>query len=567
MINLNNVKISSKLLMSFFIILLIVVIVGVTGFLNSRSLNGKLVEISTGDLPSVSNLLETDRDLYRLLMAERSMIFTDVKTDLYKQLMAEYEESFQLSKERFDNFKKLADDGAADLIAKYETARAQWERLSRQVVEGRTSDTREGRRLAIDLTLAGALVKFDEMRGILDQLTGLTMQKVDSRRLEAEAAFVRTTITLSITTIIGIIIGLVLALFIAGGITKPVKKLMGIVDSISKGDLEVELEIDRKDEIGQLVDKIADMVDKFRSVVMDVAAAADNVANASQAMNASTEQMSQGATEQATSSEQASSSMEQMSSNIRQNADNALQTEKIAVKAAEDTLQGGEAVTETVRAMSEIAEKISIIEEIARQTNMLALNAAIEAARAGEHGKGFAVVAAEVRKLAERSQSAAAEIIHLSTTSMEVAEKAGQMFEQMVPDIRKTAELVQEIAAASSEQNAGAAQINKAIQQLDHVTQQNASAAEEMSSTAEELASQAVHLGETIAYFKVNLDRSRQQQVAAGYGLKRQRRPEGTVIAHLKAGRAEARHEDEGIKLDLRKTEPGDEEDGEFERY
>jgi methyl-accepting chemotaxis protein len=566
MINLNNVKISSKLLMSFSIILMIVVVVGAAGFMSARNINRNLIDISTGDLPSVNYLLQADRDLYQLLTDERSMIFTNVKTELFEQLMADYEENLQQSKERFEMFKALADDNAADLIVKYEVSRSQWEGLTRQVVEGRAEDTRAGRRLAIDLTLADAKVKFDEMRGYLDQLTDLTMQRVENSRIEAGSTFRNTTITLAVTTLIGFIIGLSLALLIAGGITKPLKKLMGIVDSVSKGDLEVEFDIERDDEIGQLVNRIALMVDKIRGVVIDVATASQNVANASQAMSASTEEMSQGATEQATSSEEASSSMEEMSSNIRQNADNALQTEKIAVKAAEDTIQGGAAVTETVGAMSEIAEKISIIEEIARQTNMLALNAAIEAARAGEHGKGFAVVAAEVRKLAERSQSAAAEIIQLSTTSTEVAEKAGKMLEHMVPDIRKTAELVQEIAAASSEQNAGAAQINKAIQQLDHVTQQNASAAEEMSSTAEELAAQAEHLGSTIAFFKVEIDHS-SRQISPGPSHRITEEQESRVIAHLKAGRASTGPADEGVKLDLGRADAVDDEDGEFEKY
>lgn len=566
MINLNNVKISSKLLMSFSIILVIVVAVGITGFVSTRSMNDSLIDISTGDLPSVNFLLQADRDLYQLLAAERSMIFANVNTELFGQLVTEYEEALQQSRERFEDFKALADENAKDLIDKYENARSQWEKLTKQVVEGRASDTREGRRLAIDLTLSDALTKFNEMSGYLDQLTDLTMERVENNRIAADYTFKKTTLILSLTTLAGLITGLVLAIFIAGGITKPLKKLMGIADSVSKGDLEVELESDRKDEIGQLMERIAEMVEKIKNVVIDVAAASENVANASQAMSSSTEQMSQGATEQATSSEEASSSMEEMSSNIRQNADNALQTEKIAVKAAEDTLQGGEAVTETVKAMSEIAEKISIIEEIARQTNMLALNAAIEAARAGEHGKGFAVVAAEVRKLAERSQSAAAEIIQLSSSSMEVAEKAGQMLEHMVPDIRKTAELVQEIAAASAEQNAGATQINKAIQQLDHVTQQNASAAEEMSSTAEVLASQAVHLGQTIAFFKVNDRGSSMQRLSFGQTAPRKtEKPESTVIAHLMAGRKEADRGDEGVKIDLERTET--DEDGEFERY
>ena len=565
MINVNNVRISSKLLLSFSIILLIVVMVGAAGFFSTRSINNTLVDISTGDLPSVDFLLQADRDLYQLLTAERSMIFTNVKSELFDQLMADYEENLQQSRERFEGFKALAHDNAADLISRYETARSQWETLSRRVVEGRAEDTREGRRLAIDLSLSEAKVKFDEMRGYLDELTDLTMQRVEDSRLEAGSVFRKTTLTLSITTLIGLVFGLSLSLLIAAGITRPLKKLMGIVDSVSKGDLEVELDDSRGDEIGELVEKIAQMVERIRVVVMDVAAASENVANASRAMSASTEAMSQGATEQASSSEEASSSMEEMSSNIRQNADNAMQTEKIAVKAAEDTIQGGEAVTETVRAMSEIAEKISIIEEIARQTNMLALNAAIEAARAGEHGKGFAVVAAEVRKLAERSQSAASEIIQLSTSSMEVADKAGEMLEQMVPDIRKTAELVQEIAAASSEQNAGAAQINKAIQQLDHVTQQNASAAEEMSSTAEELASQAVHLGETISFFKVNAD-SRDMKFAIGAGLVDERRIESDETPRLN-NFVDQDAREEGLRLDLGGTAVDDEEDAEFERY
>ena len=566
MINVNNVKISSKLLLSFSIILLIVFVVGAAGFLSTRNINSSLIDISTGDLPSLNYLLQADRDLYQLLTDERSMIFTNVNTELFEQLVADYEENLQQSRERFENFKALADENAADLISKYESSRDEWEVLSRQVVAGRAEDTREGRRLAIDLTLADAKVKFDEMRGYLDQLTDLTMERVDNSRIAADATFRKTTVTLTVTTLVGLVIGLTLALLIAGGITKPLKKLMGIVDSVSKGDLEVELDNDRGDEIGELIARIALMVEKIRGVVIDVAAASENVANASQAMSASTEQMSQGATEQATSSEEASSSMEEMSSNIRQNADNALQTEKIAVKAAEDTMEGGEAVKQTVIAMSEIAEKISIIEEIARQTNMLALNAAIEAARAGEHGKGFAVVAAEVRKLAERSQSAAAEIIQLSTSSTEVAQKAGQMLEHMVPDIRKTAELVQEIAAASSEQNAGAAQINKAIQQLDHVTQQNASAAEEMSSTAEELASQAVHLGDTISFFKVDMGNTR-MKVAIGAGLRNEEMTNSKIISHLKAGRTEQPLGDDGLKLNLGNPEADDDEEGEFERY
>ena len=256
------------------------------------------------------------------------------------------------------------------------------------------------------------------------------------------------------------------------------------------------------------------MVKKLKTIVADVKAAADNVASGSQMLSCSAEQISEGATEQASSVEEISSSMEEMSSNIKQNADNAQQTEKIASKSAEDSREGGKAVSETVSAMKEIASKISIIEEIARQTNLLALNAAIEAARAGEHGKGFAVVASEVRKLAERSQTAAGEISKLSSSSVQVAEKAGEMLNKLVPDIQKTAELVQEISLASREQDRGAEQINQAIQQLDQVIQQNASAAEELSSTAEELASQAEQLQINISLFRKIEDGVRQNPVA-----------------------------------------------------
>jgi methyl-accepting chemotaxis protein len=221
-------------------------------------------------------------------------------------------------------------------------------------------------------------------------------------------------------------------------------------------------------------------------------------------MSSTSQQLSQGASEQAAAAEESTSSMEEMTSSVQQNADSARQTDKIASKAAEDAKSGGEAVAQTVHAMKEVAEKISIIEEIARKTDLLALNAAVEAARAGEHGKGFAVVASEVRKLAERSQTAAAEISRLTADGVKTADGAGQLLAKLVPDIQKTAELVREIAAASAEQSTGANQVNKAIQQLDQVIQQNASASEEMASTAEELSSQAEVLQSAIAFFKVD---------------------------------------------------------------
>lgn len=279
------------------------------------------------------------------------------------------------------------------------------------------------------------------------------------------------------------------------------RSMAAAAKEVAAGNLTVQLI--QRSEGDELMKALSDMVKQLTAVVTEVKSAADNVASGSAQMSSSSEAMSQGATEQAAAAEEASSSMEQMSSNIRQNADNASQTEKIAIKSSQDAKAGGQAVAETVVAMKDIAAKISIIEEIARQTNLLALNAAIEAARAGEHGKGFAVVAAEVRKLAERSQKAAGEISELSSASVEVAERAGEMLTRMVPDIQRTAELVQEISAASREQDTGSEQINKAIQQLDQVIQQNAGAAEEMASTAEELSAQAEQLQSTISFFSI----------------------------------------------------------------
>jgi methyl-accepting chemotaxis protein len=258
--------------------------------------------------------------------------------------------------------------------------------------------------------------------------------------------------------------------------------------------------------------------------------------------------------------------MEQMAANIRQNTDNAMQTEKIAVKSATDAREGGKAVTETVSAMKQIATKISIIEEIARQTNLLALNAAIEAARAGEHGKGFAVVASEVRKLAERSQSAAGEISQLSTSSVAIAEQAGDMLNKMLPDIQRTAELVQEINASSKEQDVGAEQINKAIQQLDQVIQQNAASAEEMASTTEELSSQAEQLKATIAFFTLESGRQQRAQPTSRRAAPKQPAIAYHAPAH-KAGTPKPGKKEGVIHMDMGVPGTADMLDKEFEKY
>ena len=271
---------------------------------------------------------------------------------------------------------------------------------------------------------------------------------------------------------------------------------------IAGGDMTVELK--PRSENDELIKSLAAMIKAIGEIVTQVQSSSDNIADASQQMSSNSQQVSQGASEQASAAEQVSSSMEEMAANIQQNTDNAQQTEKIASKAAGDIIEGSKNVSMTVMVMKKIAEKVSIIGDIAFQTNILALNAAVEAARAGEHGRGFAVVAAEVRKLAERSHIAAGEINELTKSSVEVADKAGALLESIVPDIQRTAKLVQEITAASIEQNSGASQINNAINQLNKVTQQNAASAEEMATSSDELSSQADSLKDLIGFFKVH---------------------------------------------------------------
>jgi len=339
-------------------------------------------------------------------------------------------------------------------------------------------------------------------------------------------------------------------------------EIASAAEEISNGNLTVSLR--ERSPQDKLMQALAAMVAGLTRTVTDIRGIAGEVSAASQSISAASIQVSKGASSQAAAAEEASSSMEEMVSNIKQNADNAQQTDKIANKSAKDAQESGKSVLEAVSAMKEIANKISIIEEIARQTNLLALNAAIEAARAGEHGKGFAVVAAEVRKLAERSQKAAAEINQLSSTTLRVSEKSGEMLDKLVPDIQRTAELVQEISAASKEQDTGAEQINKALQQLEKVIQQNASASEEMASTTEELTGQSDQLVSALGFFNTGDESAGARRSVAAKAV----RPahSGTPRSAERTSHASTASKPGG-GVSLRLKDKHDELDGEFERY
>jgi methyl-accepting chemotaxis protein len=413
---------------------------------------------------------------------------------------------------------------------------------------------------AVDLKMRDAMMAGRRAEGVgmmatvQRPLTNAVTQRVDdlvnynTEQLKAADEEGNQTFANARNFLIGVVIGSLLigaaaAVWISMSISKGLSKVAALAEAVALGDLGQRVNVTSNDEIKDLVDtvnrmtenlrataavadKVADgdltveakplsdrdtlgialqrMVERLRGVVGDAISASENVSSGSQELSAASEQVSQGATEQASSAEEDSASMEEMASNIKQNADNAAQTEKIARQSAKDAEVSGEAVNRAVEAMRTIAEKIAIVQEIARQTDLLALNAAVEAARAGEHGRGFAVVASEVRKLAERSQTAATEIGAVSSDTVKAAQSAGEMLTALVPNIRKTAELVSEISAACREQDIGAAQINEAIQQLDKVTQQNASASEQMSATSEELAAQSEELQTSIAYFRLS---------------------------------------------------------------
>jgi len=420
---------------------------------------------------------------------------------------------------------------------------------------------------------SGSRVPFENARAIVAKM----MLDMDAsaatinRRAERYAALATTTSLLMFAVSIGL--GVILVL-LRRAIVNSLREMERVSERLADGDLTVAVTAAGTDETGMMLASMKQMLEKLKSVVIEVKQVSEIVASGSQELSSSVGMMSQGASQQAGSVEEVSASMEQMVSNIQQNADNAQQTEKIAQKAAEDARAGGKTVTQTVAAMKEISSKITIIEEIARQTNLLALNAAIEAARAGEHGRGFAVVASEVRKLAERSQTAAGEISKLSGTSVKVAEQAGAMLAQLVPDIQRTAELVLEINGSSKEQNEGARQVNMSIQQLDQVVQQNASAAEEMSSTAEQLSSQAEHLQAIMEFFKVDgsslgtgtVKRTFQKADLAHLGPKAAAPAMPRTALHATPKHGATKMKAGGVALDMSKG-GRDAEDADFEKY
>jgi methyl-accepting chemotaxis protein len=605
----NNLKISMKLSLGFIAITAIATLIGIIGINELQNVSSNDEILYNDNTVPIVVLGDISNEFLNIRINARDIIYATTQQDKQKfsdnidQLFAEiaknlsvYEKTISqdADKKEYDEFVAVHNQYIAAIkkLKELGFSSNQAEAIAYLKGEAGRAGTKE----------SACISKIIEARNN-------AAQKISINNASTSKS-ARTTLIIILCVAFGIAI--LLGYFISRIISTPVKHLTSIADKLSLGDVDVNIESENKDEIGfltrafqKMIMNVKDqasvinqlsvgnldvkvtpksekdvlnlslerMVEKLREVVDGVKTASDYVASGSQELSSSSEELSQGATEQAAAAEEASSSMEEMAANIKQNAENAQQTEKIALKSSEDAKEGGKAVKETADAMKEIAGKISIIEEIARQTNLLALNAAIEAARAGEHGKGFAVVASEVRKLAERSQTAAAEINKLSASSIKVAERAGEMLSQIVPNIQRTAELVQEIAASSNEQNSGSEQINSAIQQLDQVIQQNASASEQMASTAEELSSQAEQLQDTIAFFK--LSSNKEAQSFKKYNLIQEEGYKNNVahISQIKPavtaykpnnGKAKKIIKGNGAKIDLNNKELLD---GEFESF
>jgi methyl-accepting chemotaxis protein len=607
----NNLKIGTRIAGGFAAVILVALALGVFAYQRVGIIDANASVVVKESLPGVQAMGQIQNGVHKYYgMLARHAAATD-KNEMARVESEMTTEAASNAKILESYSKMVNDDKERDLLAALNASRAAFRAKASELLAVSRLATAESSKRALEMLtkqVGPAYAKYAEDADKLGAYNEAAA-KTASDSIESAVSAARTGIIIGLG--IAILLAIAISVFVVRSITRPLGEAVGLVGKVATGDLTAKVNVRSTDELGEMMNAMNAMVDNLQNTanvaasiaegdltvqatvlsdkdtlgralermianlqntVREVTAAADNVATGSSEMSSASQQLAQGASEQSAAAEESTSAMEEMASSIQQNAENARQTDKIASKAAEDGKAGGEAVTQTVTAMKEIAEKINIIEEIARKTDLLALNAAVEAARAGEYGRGFAVVASEVRKLAERSQTAAAEISRLTGEGVQVAESAGQLLVRLVPDIRKTAELIQEVAASSAEQNTGASQVNKAIQQLDQVIQKNAAAAEEMSTTAEELSSQAELLQSTIGFFKMDRDSGIRRSQAKPVARERAATPRPSTPRPSDAKSLANMHRavkptSKGAPIELGETGGPDSRDREFNGY
>ena len=503
-----NLKIGVRLIAGFMLVAAISIVVGGVGITSASKMNDLAAAIYEQDLLGISYIKEANINLIYIGRARSNFLLAASEQERKLRLSIIAKSSTGLTDNLIKSKPLLIGPKARELFDKVDKA-AQDYLVDTQAALALAANERidQPRSEALLATFQRVREKENVLDDLMTDLIALKEERAREAAAEATAIYDSSRTLMLSAIVIAMLLGTGLGLVISRSVTRPLAKAVDAANRLAEGDLTMKIESTSNDETGLVLQAMQKMIAKLAQVVSDVNSGAEALASASEEVSATAQSLSEASSEQAAGVEETSASIEQMSASISQNTENARVTDGMASKSAQEAAEGGEAVKSTVAAMKQIARKIGIIDDIAYQTNLLALNAAIEAARAGEHGKGFAVVAAEVRKLAERSQIAAQEIGEVATSSVELAERAGKLLDEIVPNIRKTSDLVQEIAAASNEQSSGVAQINSAVVQLSQTTQQNAASSEELAATSEEMSSQAEQLQQTMAFFKLESTR------------------------------------------------------------